>query len=86
VTAGTAVVASRISGNVGMLGNDHPGLFPVGDAAALAALVTRACADRAFLARVEAAGSVRADRFTPDAERAALGRVVEAALQSRPVE
>ena len=86
VTAGTAVIASRIPGNVGMLGDDHPGYFPVGDADALAALVTRACADRAYLGRLEAAGRARADRFTPDAERAALGRAVEAALQSRPVE
>jgi putative glycosyltransferase (TIGR04348 family) len=86
VTAGTAVIASRISGNVGMLGDDHPGCFPVGDASALAVLVARACADRAFLGRLEAAGRARADRFTPDAERAALGRVVAAALRSRPVE
>jgi putative glycosyltransferase (TIGR04348 family) len=86
VTAGTAVVASRVSGNVGMLGADYPGYFPVGDPDALAALVTRACADRAFLARLEAAGRARADRFTPDAERAALGRAVEAALRLRPVE
>ena len=27
VTAGTAVIASRISGNVGMLGDDYPGYF-----------------------------------------------------------
>jgi putative glycosyltransferase (TIGR04348 family) len=86
VTAGTAVIASRVPGNIGMLGDDHPGYFPVGDADALAALVTRACADRAFLERLEAAGRARADRFTPAAERAALGRAVEAALRSRPVE
>jgi glycosyltransferase involved in cell wall biosynthesis len=86
VTAGTAVIASRVSGNVGMLGDDHPGYFPVGDADALAALVTRACVNRAFLGRLEAAGRARADRFTADAERAALGRVVAAALRSRPVE
>jgi putative glycosyltransferase (TIGR04348 family) len=86
VTAGTAVIASRMSGNVGMLGDDHPGLFPVGDAAALAALVTRACTDRAFLGHLEATGRARAARFTPDAERAALDRVVEAARRSRPVE
>jgi putative glycosyltransferase (TIGR04348 family) len=86
VTAGTAVIASRVSGNVGMLGDDHPGYFPVGDAGALAGQVTRACVDRAFLGRLEAAGRARADRFTPDAERAALGGVVETALQSRPVE
>jgi putative glycosyltransferase (TIGR04348 family) len=86
VTAGTAVIASRMSGNVGMLGADHPGLFAVGDAGALAALVVRACTDRAFLGSLEAAGRARAARFTPDAERAALVRVVEAARRSRPVE
>jgi putative glycosyltransferase (TIGR04348 family) len=86
VTAGTAVIASRMSGNVGMLGTDHPGLFPVGDAAALAALVVRACSDRAFLGRLEDAGRARLRRFTPEAERAALRGVVEAALGASPVE
>jgi putative glycosyltransferase (TIGR04348 family) len=86
VTAGTAVIASRMSGNVGMLGADHPGMFPVGDAPALAALVERTCTDRAFLARLEDAGRVRLPRFLPDAERAALAAVVAAALRTRPVE
>ena len=41
VTAGTPVLASRIDGNIGMLGEDYEGYFPVGDAAALAALIGR---------------------------------------------
>jgi putative glycosyltransferase (TIGR04348 family) len=86
VTAGTAVIASRMSGNLGMLGDDHPGLFPVGDADALAALVDRACRDRTFLAQLQAAGERRAPRFAPEAERAALRAAVAAAVVRCPVE
>ena len=32
--SGTPVLASRMSGNLGMLGPDHAGYFPVGDDAA----------------------------------------------------
>ena len=35
------VLASRIDGNVGLLGRDYDGYFPLGDAAALAALMQR---------------------------------------------
>ncbi len=86
ITAGTAVIASRVSGNVGMLGADHPGLFPCGNAAALAALIRRACDERTFVADLERAGAARAARFAPAAERAALLAAVAAALRGRPVE
>jgi len=86
VVAGTAVIASRVSGNVGMLGDDHPGLFAAGDDEALAALMARACRDRPFLAALEAAGARRAARFAPDAERAALLRAIDTARAARPVE
>ena len=39
VCSGTPVLASRIAGNVGMLGADYAGYFPHGDAAALSALL-----------------------------------------------
>ena len=79
VTAGTPVVASRISGNLGMLGHDYPGYFGVGDAGDLATLVERACRDRRFLALLTAACCARAPRFAPEAERAALAATVERA-------
>lgn len=44
VTSGTAVVASRVSGNVGMLGADYAGYFPWGDAQ-VATQLLRACHD-----------------------------------------
>ena len=40
--AGVPVLASRIRGNVGMLGRDYPGYYPLGDGRALARLVDRA--------------------------------------------
>ncbi len=41
VACGTPVLASRVEGNVAVLGEDHPGLFDPHDPAALAALAAR---------------------------------------------
>jgi hypothetical protein len=69
VTAGVPVLASRISGNIGMLGRDYEGYFPAGDDAALAALLERASRDGPFLARLSAQCAKRAPLFTPARER-----------------
>jgi putative glycosyltransferase (TIGR04348 family) len=79
VRCATPVLASRVPGNVGMLGADYEGYFPHGDAAALARLLV-ACRDsqRAenpegrLLARLVAQCALRAPLFDADAERAAL--------------
>ncbi len=42
IVAGVPVLASAIPGSIGLLGPDHPGYFPVGDTAALTALLARA--------------------------------------------
>ena len=60
ITAGTAVLASRMSGNVGMLGDAYPGYFEVGDADGLAALVVRASRDRALLGATRRGAAARA--------------------------
>ena len=83
VTSGTPVLASRISGNVGMLGEGYPGYFPVGGTAELAALVARAARDRTFLASLDACCRQRAPRFAPAAEASALVDVLTAALRAR---
>lgn len=49
IVAGVPVLASRIDGNVGILGDDYPGLFDVGDTRALAKLLDRAETDATFL-------------------------------------
>jgi putative glycosyltransferase (TIGR04348 family) len=50
VAAGVPVLSTRIDGSVGLLGEEHPGYYPVGDAAALAALLSRAEASPGFMA------------------------------------
>lgn len=48
VVAGVPVIASRIVGSIGLLGEDYPGYFPVGDTPALANLLWRAETDDEF--------------------------------------
>ena len=75
---GTPVVATRIPGTVGMLGDDYPGYVPVDDAPALAALLRRAETDDGFRAALEAACAAQRPRFLPAAERAAWAAFVGA--------
>ena len=76
VTSGTPPLASRIDGNVGMLGEAYAGYFPWGDARALADLLLacRATQDAAdgLLRHLGEQVSLRAPLFAPGAERAAL--------------
>ncbi|QBE62042.1 selenoneine biosynthesis selenosugar synthase SenB [Pseudoduganella lutea] len=84
ITSGVPVLASDISGNRGMLGNDYAGFFPVGDAPALARLIDRSVQDEAFIATLRAQCAARAPLFAPGAERAALLRLVDNLLQPTP--
>src|SRR5260370_38412563 len=52
VVDGVPVLASRIPGNVGLLGPRFPGYFPVADSAALARLLHPAETDRPFSSRL----------------------------------
>jgi len=70
--SGTAVLASAIDGNTGLLGDEHPGLFAPGDDAALAALLERCRDEPAILPALRDAGDQRAPLFAPEAEAAAL--------------
>jgi glycosyltransferase involved in cell wall biosynthesis len=71
LVAGLPVLASAIPGSIGLLGADHPGYFPVGDTAALTALLARAETDANFLAALARHGATRAPLFTETRERAA---------------
>jgi putative glycosyltransferase (TIGR04348 family) len=77
---GTPVLASKVSGNVGMLGADYPAYYPLADDAALADLLQRAAQDGKFYASLKKALRKRRKLFAPAAERAALARVVREAL------
>ena len=74
--AGLPVIASNIPGNTGLLGKDYPGLFPPGDSAALAAMMTKFESDFAFRAVLNDRCQSMASRYTPEAEKAALLAVI----------
>ena len=82
VQSGTPVLASRISGNVGMLGADYSGYFDVGDAAALASLVERCASEPGFLAQLQAQCSRRAEWFEPAVEKRLVLNLCLSALKN----
>jgi putative glycosyltransferase (TIGR04348 family) len=77
VTAGVPVLASDISGNRGMLGDDYAGYFAPGDSDALAQMIDRAQADPAFYARLRAQCDARAALFAPAREQAAVLQLLD---------
>ncbi len=77
VTCGVPVLASDISGNRGMLGDDYAAYFPVGDAAALARLIERSVDDPDFYALIKGQCAARAALFAPETERASLLQLVD---------
>ncbi len=87
ISAGTPVLASHISGNIGMLGKDYEGYFPVGDAHALWLLLERCLKDSNFLSRLRSACAARAVLFRPETECARLcqmlGQLLQPARQNR---
>ena len=80
LTSGTPVLASRIDGNLGLLGSDYPGLFDWGDAGALAALLRQARDNVAMLPGLQAACARRTALFHPDQERQTLRTLLAALL------
>jgi putative glycosyltransferase (TIGR04348 family) len=82
--SGTAVVASRIPGNVGMLGADHAGYFELGDDAALAKVIVRARDEPGFLATLREQTVARAPLFEPVEEQRRLVHLINTALEIAP--
>lgn len=80
VRSGTPVLASRMDGNVGLLGADYGGYFEVGDDRALAALLERTRDDPAMLPALVRQVERRAPLFAPEAEAAALRGLVHELL------
>jgi putative glycosyltransferase (TIGR04348 family) len=73
---GVPILASRISGNVGLLGSSYAGYFPVGNERALARLMTRAATDETFYRRLKAQVARLRSKVTPQAEARALLEVM----------
>ena len=69
---GVPVLASRISGNVGLLGARYAGYFALEDDTALARLLNRAASDRAFYRQLKSEVAVLRRSVAPQAEARAL--------------
>ena len=82
VCSGTPALASRMDGNVGMLGCGYDGYFPVGDAPALSKLLCQCKNDKAFLDHLSSQCALRAPLFSPAAEQAALLGLVGQSLET----
>jgi len=77
---GTPVLASRVSGNVGMLGRGYPGYYALFDAKELSRLISRNIESKKDYHSLKKALAARRRLFAPAAERAALARVLREAL------
>jgi len=79
------VLASRIAGNVGLLGRGYDGYFAVGDVKELADLMQRFAADPAFASHLSAQCAALEPRFSPAIEAEAVRRLVgEMLLKNKP--
>src|SRR5688572_19761411 len=72
IRIGVPVLASRVSGNVGLLGERYPGYFALGDERALARLITRAATDARFYRSLRAYIRKLRPMVAPRAEARAL--------------
>ncbi len=72
LAAGVPVIASRIPGNIGMLGSDYAGYYPVGDEKALSRLMWRAESEPEFYRRLKRQCAARKYLVSPRLERLGL--------------
>lgn len=83
ISSGTPVLASRIDGNVGMLGADYAGYFEWNDVAGLVELLERCRDDPSFLEQLRRQCAARAFLFAPARERSTLLDIVADYLQGK---
>lgn len=76
IVAGVPVLASRIDGNVGILGENYPGLFEVGHTRELARLLVRSEMDPDFLKELRSRIKRLAPLFKPIREQRAWAEFI----------
>ena len=85
VCSGTPVLASRIDGNVGMLGTDYTGYFEWGDARQLVALLRRCHHEPDFFSQLCAQCEARAPLFAPETERRSVQQLLTGLTTRQPL-
>ena len=76
IVASVPILASRIDGNIGILGPDYPGFFSAGDTHQLARLLTRAETDSGFLGELKSRVKGLAPLFDPKCEQRAWADLI----------
>ena len=76
IGAGVPVIASRISGNVGLLGKDYAGYYKTSDSKALARLLKRCVEEPNYLKGLTRQVMKRRALVDPRSERRALARLM----------
>src|SRR6185295_13222053 len=77
IAAGVPVISTRIDGSIGILGDDYPGYYPVGDVSGLAALLRRCEDEPAFLADLRARVLALQPLVDPARERTSWRELVQ---------
>ena len=74
--AGVPVIASRVSGNIGMLGRGYPSYYALADERGLARQIRRVASDSSYHARLKRLIAARRSLFLPETERRSLQRLI----------
>ena len=82
LAADVPVLASLIPGNIGMLGEDYPGYFSVGDERRLAELLWMAESDPTFYATLRSQARLRRGLMRPEQEASRLRQAIAEFEQS----
>ncbi len=80
LACGVPVLSSHIAGSIGLLGEDYPGYFEVGDTVGLSGLLRRFETDSAFRAELTSACRRLAFQVTPARELAAWRKLLASLL------
>jgi glycosyltransferase involved in cell wall biosynthesis len=76
VAAGVPVIASAVSGNIGMLGKDYAAYYPLENESVLAKRIQQAMNDERYYQLLLAQCGARKDLFSPEREKAALAGLI----------
>ena len=77
IAIGVPVIASDIPGNRGLLGDDYPGYYPVGDEKALAKILQKTESDAAFYQSLEKHIHKRREYVQPEFELKSIKAVLD---------
>ena len=79
----TPVLSTEIDGVIGLLGEDYPGYFPVGDEQFLAQLLLQLETDSKFYAKLHEITKSIAPQFSPEREKKSLESLITQVSQKR---